>query len=159
MKTENYLEFFKGKSGLFEKIALICNSFLCVLFLYDTIFSEIRLLFVLIPIIIIEAYIIIFCILPDKYCFTNDHIEILHFLKKTIKIDYVDVFNMDAEIKDNFINITKNNEIRIYYTNKSKKRSIVFKTKESIKFVDAIKKYCPVFKETVESNTNLNKIL
>lgn len=150
---------FHGVAGSIDKVAFVCNTFVLVIFLYDQFFANMNMWMLIIPMALIEVYLLLFCLLPEDYCFTAESLEIHHRCRKTMIIPYSSIFDSDSERKDTSLNITKSNSVKVYYASGNKKRVKICRLKEVDLFVELLQEKCSVLKEEFESKTEIEKII
>ena len=149
---------FRGKVGTIEKVAFVCNSFLLIVFLYDQLFAQLNLLLLIFFLALIELYLIFFGLFPEEYCFSTDSLEIHRKFRKTVIITYNSVFNMDSVVKDKFINITQSSSVKLYYEDEKKKKTIICRPFDAVRFVEMVKERCEEFKEEPRK-TDIDKLI
>ena len=115
------------------------------------------MLFLIIPLALLGAYLLFFCVLPEKYCFTQSSLEIRHKAKKTVVIPYESVFNYEATAKDSFINIFQSNRVRVYYETQKKKVAVCMPV-DVATFVETLKWNCPEFFDDQQVKTKLESL-
>ena len=144
-----------GESSTFDKGAFICDVIMIGVFLWTQLFYQMNLLFLIIPLSLIGIYLVLFCVLPEKYHFEEDALEIHHKFRKTVKIVYASVFNYDSTVKDSFINIFQSNTVKVYYSVNTKKRVTLCTPKDVSTFVETLKWNCPEFREDSTKQNSL----
>lgn len=148
-----------GESSNIDKGALVCDLIMLGVFIWNQIFYEMDMLFLIIPLVLVGIYLVLFCIMTDEYCFTESSLEIRHRYRRTVLITYDSVFNFDASAHDSFINILQSNKVKVYYTESKKKRMILCRPKDVASFVEALKQNCPEFSEEKREKTKLDVFL
>ena len=144
-----------AESSTFDKGALICDVIMIGIFLWTQLFYQMNMLFLIIPLTLVGIYLVLFCVVPEKYHFGEDALEIHHKFRKTVKIAYESVFNYDSTTKDSFINIFQSNSVKVYYTVETKKRAILCTPKDVSSFVEILKWNCPEFWEDSTKQSSL----
>lgn len=148
---------FHGTVGGMEKTGFVCNTFILLVFLYDQLFGNMDMWMLIIPAVLIEIYLILFCLYTEDYCFGKTALEIRHRLKKTTFICYDSIFDIDQERQDAFLNVTGSNSVKLYYTIGKKKMFKICRLREVERFVELIKANCSVFKEESLDNTKIEE--
>lgn len=159
MKEGKSKTVFRGVAGSIDKIAFACCTFVIVIFLYDQLFANMNMWLFIIPMALIEAYLLLFCLIPEEYCFTSESLEIHHRFRKTMVIPYGLIFNSDSERNDTSLNITKSSNVKVYYASGNKKRVKICRLKEVDLFVELLQEKCSVLKKELESKTEIEKII
>ena len=132
----------KGKVQTLDVIAIACNAAMLVLFLWIHIVYRLDMLFMIVPLTILEIYLFFFCLLPYEYVFCGNGLEIRHKLWKTQVVQYASVYDYEAHVKDEFLNVTENNEVKLYYRNERKYRMIKCYPSDVEYFVSQLKGHC-----------------
>ena len=135
----------RGQASGTDKAALVCDVIMLAVFLWNQIRYGMDMLFLIIPLALIGMIIVVFGIIPERYCFTETSLEIAHRFRKKLNIPYDAVFNYEAAGRDSFINITQHNMVKVYYTAGGKKRVSVCRPCDVETFVDALKNNCVEF--------------
>lgn len=143
----------KGESSGSDKLALICDVLMLGILLWNQLYYGMDMLFLIIPLGLIGIYLLLFCTTPESYRFADSSLEIVHPLRKTVRIPYDTVFNFDMTAHDSFINITQGNKIKLYHTVGKTKRLTICRPHDIITFADMLKQNCPEF-HAEEPKTN-----
>lgn len=148
------MEVFKGKPAGFEIFALVCDLIMLSVLILTHIRYGVNMLFLIIPLILIGIYLVLFCVIPEEYCFLDNTFEIRHRFRRTVMIPYDQVFNYEATASDSFINIGQSNKVKIYYQVNNKKSTLICRPKIVESFVDVLKLKCPIFNIKNENSLN-----
>lgn len=159
MKEGNSKTVFHGVTGFIDKISFACSTFALAIFLYDQFSANINMWLLIIPMALIEAYLLLFCLLPEDYCFTSESLEIRHRFRKVMSIPYDSIFDSDSERRDSSLNITQSNGVKVYFETGNKKRVKLCRLREVDLFVELLQEKCSVLKEELESKTEIEKII
>ena len=143
----------KGEASSSDKLALICDVLMLGILLWNQLYYRMDMLFLIIPLLLIAVYFVLFGITAESYRFMADRLEIVHPLRKTVRIPYDTVFNFDMTAHDSFINITQGNKIKLYHTVGKTKRLTICRPHDIITFADMLKQNCPEF-HTEQPKTN-----
>lgn len=139
--------------GYAETGALVCDVFLLCMFFYNQIFHGLNMWFVIVPLLIIGLYLTFFGIIPEKYHFTDNSIEVWQLGRKSAAVSYESVFDYEATVRDNFINLLQENKVKIYYTSGKTKKMTICKPHNVHIFVEELKKRCiQLSKDTHDGN-------
>ncbi len=128
-----------------DTAALICDVFLLCVFIIDQIFYGLDMWFVILPLVLIGLYLLLFGVFPEKYIFTRESLDICNLVYKTASIPYKNVFNMEATGKDGFVNLLRQNKVKVYYTSGNSKKLSVCRPRNVDEFTDKLKKRCHEF--------------
>ena len=145
----------KGESGFAEKVSFACDVFILAILLWDQIRYGLNMLYLIIPLIIIGAYLFFFCVIPEEYIFSNESLVINHIIRKPVKIMYDSVFNYEASKRDGFINIWQSNRVTLYYQKANSKMAVVCRPCDVETFVELIKTNCKEFQETIIGHSQI----
>ena len=102
-----------GESSLLDKGALTCDLVMLGIFLWNQIRYGMDMLFLIIPLVLLGIYLLLFCVYPEEYFFTDAGLEVHHKFRKMVVIPYDAVFNYEASSHDSFINILQNNKVKV----------------------------------------------
>ena len=136
-----------GESSGLDKGALVCDLLMLGIFLWNQIRYGMDMLFLIIPLTLVGAYLLLFCVFAETYCFAETALEIQHRFRKTVAIPYDCVFNFEASAHDSFINILQSNKVKVYYTQGKGKKTIVCMPRDVETFVETLKWNCAEFHE------------
>ena len=136
-----------GEVNKKDLAAFLCDLLMLGVFLYNHIFYDLNMWFGIIPLLIIGIYLGLFCVIPEKYRFTETSLEIWHLCFTVTTIPYTSVFNYEFTQKDHFINLLQDNKVKVYYTKNNSKRLTVPRPKDVHAFVGELKKRCPEFED------------
>lgn len=145
----------KGEAGGTEKAALACDIIILTIFLWDQLWYGLNMLYLIIPLVAVGLYLVLFCLVPEEYCFTDESLRILHRFRKVVSIPYISVFNYESSVKDSFVNIGRSNKVKLYYELFGKKKAVLCRPRDVETFVEAIKKNCPEFHEVPDKNRSI----
>lgn len=134
-----------GEAGRAEIGALVCDGLMLGMFLYNQFAYGLDMLFLIFPLFLIGLYLLVLCVFPEKYRFTETALEIQGAFSKTVRIPYESVFNLDARYRDGFVNLLQENKAKVYYTAGKSKRLTVCRPKNARVFAEELKKRCPEF--------------
>lgn len=137
----------QGESSGLDKGALVCDGIMLAICLWNQLRYGMDMLFLIIPLVGIGAFLFVFGVMPETYHFTDHALEIVHKFRKTKYIPYETVFNYEASARDSFVNITQKNLVKVYYTEKGKKQLVLCRPCGVETFVDALKANCSEFHE------------
>ena len=146
----------RGEVENFEIGAFACDVILLAIFLCNELCYGMHMPFLTIPLFLIGLYFLLFELIPEQYCFTDTALEIRHRFRKTTVIAYDAFFNFEATEHDSFINILRNNSVKVYYTVGKSRRATVCRPRNVSAFTDALKKYCPEFQAEEQTDSRLN---
>ena len=147
---------FRGDAGGVEIGALACDALLLAIFLWNQLRYGMDMLFLILPLFMIGVYLTIFGVIPETYRFSGSGLEIMRPLRKTACIPYDAVFNFDAAIHDNFINLLHENKVKVYHMDGRVKRVTVCKPKDAGSFVEILKLSCPELHTDTTSDHRLD---
>ena len=153
-KIEKMLTF-KGETGNFEKTALVCDIIMLVIFIWDQIRYGMNLFFLIIPLVVIGVYLIVFCMMPEEYCFSESVLMIQHRFRRAVLIPYESVFNYESSARDSFVNIGHNNKVKLYYQVDDKKKAVICRPRDVESFVEAVRMKCPEFCEELDKKSRI----
>ena len=152
-KSDEALTFY-GQVNRTETVAFVCDVFLLAMFLMDQFIYGLNMGVLILPLTLIGLYLLFFGALPERYVFTKETLEIWNIACKTASIPYQNVFNLDITRKDGFVNVIRQNKVKVYYTTGKKKKLIICNPRVVDDFSDELKKRCPEF-EVDWKNSNL----
>ncbi|MBQ9944055.1 MAG: hypothetical protein IJO67_06795 [Clostridia bacterium] len=145
---------FRGEAGRVETGALISTVLLLGIFLYDQLFYGMNMWFAILPLLAIGICLLLFGVFPEKYCFTKTTLEVRYLFYRVDSIAYDAVFNLEMTGRDGFVNLLKENKVKVYHTVGKKKKMTVCKPCDVYAFTEELKKRCPEF-ENEEGKTRL----
>ena len=134
---------FRGEVGRTEFGAVLCDVLLLGVLIYNQIFHGLDMWFLILPLVIIGLYLVVFGIIPERYCFTATSIEIWNLFFKVDSILYETVFNLEAKSRDNFVNLLQENKVKVYYVKGKSHRLVICKPQNVHTFVEELKNRCP----------------
>ena len=130
----------QGESGAGEWGALICDSIMLAIFLWNQLYYGLNMLFFILLLAAIAVYLVLFGILPELYNFDENALSISHRFRKEKQIPYESVFNYDASKRDGFVNILQSNNVKVYYyTAKGDKAVALCKPRDVDTFLEMLK--------------------
>lgn len=144
-----------GEVSRGEVGALICDILMLGVFLYNQIFHDLNMWYVILPLLMIGIYLVFFGAVPEKYYFTETALEVRHLFYKVVRIPYTTVFHLEATQKDDFVNLLQENKVKVYHTKKEAKRLTVCRPRDVHTFAEELKKRCPEFKDGQESKLDV----
>lgn len=150
------LAIFQGEPSNIDKGALACDLVVVCIFAWNQIYYEMNMLFLIIPLLFLGMYLILFGMVAEKYHFTSTSLDIRHRFRKTVTIQYPDIFNYEATSKDMFINIAQSNRVKIYYMQANKKKVLICMPKDVASFVETLKWNCPEFYDDTKQKSKLD---
>ncbi len=145
-----------GEVEKFGVGAFVCDVILLVIFLWNELRYGVHMHFLTVPLFLLGLYFALFELTPEQYCFTDTALEIRHRFRKTTVIAYDVFFNFEATVHDSFVNILRNNSVKVYYTVGKSKRATVCRPRNVDAFVNALKRYCPEFQTGEHTDSRLN---
>lgn len=145
----------RGEAPASEKAALCCTVFLIAISLWNHLHYGFNMLFLLLPLLLIGAYLVFDTFFPEEYFFGEEGLEIRQKIHKPVKIPYNGVFHLESTKRDSFFNLTERNIVRLYYSVSEKDRSVICRPVSVEPFVDAIRERCPAFRKEQEKRTQL----
>ncbi|MBR5236739.1 MAG: hypothetical protein IKW06_05165 [Clostridia bacterium] len=148
----------RGEVGRTEFGAVACDVLLLGVLIYNQILHGLNMWFLILPLVLIGFYLVVFGILPERYCFTASSLEIWNFFYKVDCISYETVFNLEAKSRDNFVNLLQENKVKLYYSKGKSHRMVICKPKNVHAFVEELKGRCPGLAED-ESESKLESFL
>lgn len=134
-----------GKADNRDILVLACDHFILGVFLWDQLRYGMDMLFIIIPLAAIAVYLIWNVLEPEQYCFTDTKLEIRQSLRHPTIILYENVFNMDVTKHDDFVNISRDDTVKLYYTKGKRKTTIICRPTETDRFIELIRTNCSVF--------------
>lgn len=149
----------KGAVPISGIVGLCCTVTMIAVFLVIQTFYHDDMTFIVLPLIAIGLLIIYFCLIPFEYVFGPEQLEIRQKLHPTQKLSYDDVYYLESKSQDRFLNITTDNEIKVYYKKGRGRRLTICNPKDVDTFVSELKKHCAALHEQCEARTELEKIL
>lgn len=144
-----------SEAGKYEIGAFACDAALLAIFFWNELRYGMNMHFLTVPLFLIGVYFVVFQLIPERYCFTENALEIRHRFRKTVRIPYDAFFNFEASARDSFINILRDNSVKVYYTAGKSKRATVCRPRNVDGFVDALKTYCPEFQAEEHTDSRL----
>lgn len=145
----------QGESSFLDKGAFVCDLVMLGVFLWNQIRYGMDMLFLIIPLALLGTYLLLFCVYPEEYRFTDAGLEVHHKFRKMVVIPYDAVFNYEASSHDSFINILQNNKVKVYYTQEKQKKMIQCLPGDVESFVEALKWNCAEFHEDEQEKSKL----
>ena len=149
----------KGKVQTSDIIAISCNTIMLICFLWTHFVLKFDMLFAIVPLSVLEIYLYFFCLLPNEYTFASKGLEIKHQFQKTQVILYSSMYDYETKAQDGFINITENNEVKLYYQVNKKYKMIKCNPSDVEMFVSMLKKKCDAFHVETKEKTQLDYII
>lgn len=144
-----------GEVGKAEVGAFACDVILLGIFLWNELCYGMRMYFLTIPLFLIGLYFVFFELFPERYCFTETSLKICRRFRKATVIPYDAFFNFEATEHDSFVNILRDNSVKVYYTVGKSKRATVCRPRNVSAFVEALIKYCPEFQAEEHADSRL----
>lgn len=149
------IQTFRGESSASDVGALVCDLIMLGVFVWNQIRYGMNMLFLIIPLALLGIYLLLFCVLPEQYHFSEALIEVRHTFRKTVSIPYDAVFNYEAASRDSFINLLQKNRVKIYYFQNKKKKVMICMPRDVASFVETLKWNCPEFYEEPNEKSKL----
>lgn len=144
-----------GEASRADLGALVCDIIMLVIFLWNHIYYKMNMLFLIVVLVFVGIYISIFGIVPERYCFSANALEITHRFRKKICIPYEAVFNYDASARDTFVNLLQSNTVKVYYTAGTKKKLMVCRPRDAELFTELLRAKCPEFQPEPGKHTGV----
>ena len=142
---------FRGKPSSAEKASLVCDVFILLIFLWDQLRYGMDMLALIVPLFAIGVFLAFSIAFPEEYSFTEDMLEIGKKWHAPIKIPYESVFNYESVSHDSFINLLMENKVKVYFTDRGKKKVKTCLLGDVDSFVEALRTRCPEFQEEQKS--------
>ena len=150
---------FKEKTQRSATFALGCTVVMLGIFLWVQLVYNLDMLFAIIPLNIVGICIYLFCMVPHEYVFSNTCLEIQHKFFKPLRIPYELIYDYELNIKDNFLNITADDGIKVYYEVGKKYKFVSCYPENSLAFAEELKRKIVVDDEEILADTKLEKLL